>query len=217
MHDLLRKEMVLSASALSYLFITFGLMFFLPGYPVLCGAFLVTLGIFQTFQYAREANDTVFSALLPVAKQDVVKARYLFVCLIELCASVLMAAAVAVRMTVLAGAAAYLGNSLMNANLFALGAAFLVFGLFNLIFVGGFYRTAYSFGRPFLLYCIAVMFVIFAAEALHHFPGLEALNAFGTDHLTMQFCLLAAGVALYVIMTVSSCRTACRNFERTDL
>ena len=100
MLSILQKEMKLSASILSYLFILFGLMFMLPGYPVLCGAFFVSLGIFQSFQTAREANDIVFSALLPIAKRDVVKGKYLFVCLIEGCAFLLMAASVALRMTV---------------------------------------------------------------------------------------------------------------------
>lgn len=75
MRNILRKEMRLSASVLSYLFIVFGLMFLLPGYPILCGAFFVTLGIFQSFQAAREANDILFSVLLPVAKKDVVKGK----------------------------------------------------------------------------------------------------------------------------------------------
>ena len=48
-------------------------MTLLPGYPILCGVFFITLGIFQSFQSAREANDIVFSALLPIAKRDVVK------------------------------------------------------------------------------------------------------------------------------------------------
>ena len=76
MRDILRKEIKLSSSVLSYLFILFGLMFLLPGYPVLCGAFFVCLGLFQSFQNAREANDIVFSALLPIAKRDVVKGKY---------------------------------------------------------------------------------------------------------------------------------------------
>ena len=67
MRNIMRKEMKLSASPLPFLFILFGLMFFLPGYPILCGAFFVTLGIFQGFQYAREANDIVFSSLLPIS------------------------------------------------------------------------------------------------------------------------------------------------------
>ena len=85
MRNIMRKEMKLSASPLSYLFILFGLMFFLPGYPILCGAFFVTLGIFQGFQYAREANDIVFSSLLPISKKDVVTGKFLFVCFIEAC------------------------------------------------------------------------------------------------------------------------------------
>ena len=92
--------------------------------------FFSALGIFQGFQYAREANDTVFSALLPIAKRDVVKGRYLFVCLIEVCTLLLMAVVVVLRMTVLADNAVFRSNALMNANLFALGGAFLLFILF---------------------------------------------------------------------------------------
>ena len=217
MRDLLRKEIKLSASVLSYLFIPFGLMFLLPGYPVLCGAFFVCLGLFQSFQSAREANDIVFSALLPIAKSDVVKGKYLFVCLIEGCALILMAGAVALRMTVFLQSIVYRTNALMNANLFALGMACLVFGLFNWIFVCGFFKTAYKFGRPFVIFIIVAFLLIFAAEALHHVPGLETLNAFGTDHIVMQLVLLTAGVVLYVLITVLSCRRACKYFERIDL
>ena len=143
MKNILKKEMTLSASILSYLFIPFGLMFLVPGYPILCGVFFSTLGIFQSFQNAREANDIVFSALLPIAKKDVVKSKYLFSCGIELCSVLLMACATLVRMTVLSDAPVYRNNAMMNANLFALGMALLIFGLFNLIFIGGFFKTAY--------------------------------------------------------------------------
>ena len=98
MNPLLRKEMRLSASILSYLFIVFGFMTLLPGYPILCGVFFITLGIFQSFQSAREANDIVFSALLPVAKHDVVKGKYQFSVLIELCGMMVMAILTLVRM-----------------------------------------------------------------------------------------------------------------------
>ena len=152
MRNVLRKEMRLSASILSYLFILFGLMFLLPGYPVLCGAFFVMLGIFQSFQTAREANDIVFSVLLPIAKRDIVKGKYLFVCLIEGCAFLLMTLSVLLRMTVFAQSEVYRANALMNANFFALGMACVIFGLFNLIFVGGFFRTAYRFARPFVTF-----------------------------------------------------------------
>lgn len=217
MRKLLLKEFRLSASPLSFLFIAFGLMFLLPGYPVLCGAFFVTLGIFQSFQNTRETNDILYSALLPIAKRDVVRGKYFFVCFIELCALVVMAAATALRMTVWADIPAYANNALMTANPYALGMACLIFGLFNRIFVGGFFKTAYKFGRPFIAYIIVCMLVIFLAEALHYFPGLEALNAFGTERLPLQLLCLGTGAMLFALLTVLSCRTACKRFERIDL
>ena len=217
MRNILLKECKLSASPLSFLFILFGLMFFLPGYPVLCGVFFVTLGIFQSYQNAREANDLVFSALLPISKRDVVKGKYLFTAAIELCGILLMAAAVVVRMTVLADAPVYRSNALMNANLFALGMAFIGFGLFNLIFVGGFFKTAYKFAGPFVGYIIAVFLMICIAETLHHVPGFAFLNAFGTEHFAVQVLLLGIGAAFYLAVTVLSCKKACKRFDKTDL
>ena len=217
MRNILRKEMLLSASILSYLFILFGFMFLIPGYPVLCSAFFVSLGLFQSFQSAREANDIVFSVLLPIAKKDIVKGKYLFVCLIEACSFVLMAVSVMLRMTVFSKSVAYLSNPMMNANLFALGMACVIFGLFNWIFVGGFFKTAYKFARPFVTFIIVCFLVIFVTEALHHIPGLEWLNAFGTDNIAIQIILLLAGIFIFLVITVLSYKKACKQFEQIDL
>lgn len=217
MKYILKKELTLSASILSYLFIAFGLMFFIPGYPILCGTFFVTLGIFQSFQNAREANDIVFSALLPIAKKDVVKGKFAFSCFIELCSIILMTVATVIRMTVLKDAAVYRNNAMMNANFFALGMALVIFGLFNLIFVGGFFKTAYKFGKPFVTHIIVTFLIIAIAETLHHIPSLKALNAFGFEHFWLQFILLALGAVAYIALTVLSCRCACKNFEKIDL
>jgi hypothetical protein len=217
MRNILRKEMRLSTSPLSYLFISFGLMFFLPGYPVLCGAFFVTLGIFQSFQTAREANDLVFSAMLPIAKRDIVKGKYLFVCLIEALAFLLMALAVVCRMTVFSQSAIYRNNALMNANGFALGMAGVIFGLFNGSFVGGFFKTGYKIARPFVFFIITCFVVIFLSEALHYVPGLEKLNAFGMDNMALQLILFIAGIFFYLCLTVLSCKKACERFEKIDL
>ena len=217
MNNILRKEMRLSASVLSYLFIAFGFMFLFPGYPILCGVFFVTLGIFQSFQNAREANDIIFSTLLPIAKKDVVRGKFLFSCFIELCSLTLMAATTILRMTIFSEASIYRNNALMNANPFALGMALLIFGLFNLIFVGGFFKTAYKLGKPFVIYIIVVFITIGIGEALHYFPGLEVLNAFGFEHIILQLGLSGIGALSYVFMTFLSYRRACEHFEIIDL
>ena len=217
MKALLKKEMRLSASILSYLFLGFALMALLPGYPILCGVFFITLGIFQSFQSAREANDIVYSALLPIAKRDVVKGKYLFSIFIELTGFLGMAVLTIIRMSALSDSPVYRQNALMNANPFFLGMALLIFGMFNLIFIGGFFRTAYKFAKPFVTYIIVCFLLIVVAEALHHVPGLEAINAFGFDHIVLQLTLLLGGVLIYILLTGISYHMACVSFEEIDL
>ena len=214
---LLKKEMRLSTLLLTYLFIGFAFLTLCPGYPILCGAFFVTLGIYQSFQSAREANDLVYTALLPVAKRDVVKGKFQFVMMIELCGFALMLILTLVRMTALTDAAPYRSNALMNANPFFLGLALLIFALFNVIFLGGYFKTGYQIGKPFVIYIVVTFLVIGVAEALHHIPGLEALNAFGFDHFGLQIALFLVGVLLFVVLNLLSYRKACDNFEKIDL
>ena len=202
---------------LTWLFIGFGAMTMIPGYPILCGVFFITLGIYQSFQSAREANDILYSALLPVAKKDVVKGKYQFVMTVELCGFALMAILTLVRMTVLKDAVVYRQNALMNANPFYLGSDLFIFGLFNVIFVGGFFRTAYQIGKPFVIYIIAAFLTLGICESLHHFPGFAAVNAFGFDHIVLQLTLLLGGALLYAVMTYLSYRKACADFEKIDL
>lgn len=83
MRDLLKKELKLAASPLSYFFTAGALLAFMPGYPILLGAFFTTLGIFYSFQTMRENNDLNYTLLLPVAKADVVRSKFLFTVVIE--------------------------------------------------------------------------------------------------------------------------------------
>lgn len=217
MKKLLQKEMRLTASKLSYLFILFALLTFCPGYPILVGGFFVCLGIFQTFQAAREANDILYSALLPVKKSDVVKSKYVFCVFIELGGFALSAAATLLRMTVFKDAALYRANALMNANLVYLGYLLVLYGCFNAIFVRGFFKTAYRFARPFVLFIVAAFVITGIGETLFHFPALSSLGAFGFDCIGLQLAVFACGVFAYALLTLVSEKCAERDFERIDL
>lgn len=69
MKNLMRKEIKLSASLISFLFILFSMMTMVPGYPILVGAFFVCFGVFQSFQNACANNDILYTVLLPVKRQ----------------------------------------------------------------------------------------------------------------------------------------------------
>ncbi len=215
MKNLLIKEWKLAAHPLTYIFILFAAMTMIPGYPILVGSFFVCLGIFYTFQQSREANDILYTILLPIDKRDVVRARYALVCTVELLAFVLMAALTVLRMTALSGAAVYTGNVMMNANLVYLAFAAVLFALFNGVFVGGYFRTAYKIGKPFVIFTVLGFIVVGLGETLHHLPGLSELNA--TGYSPVQTVFLAAGLVIYALVTLISCRRAEASFEKIDL
>lgn len=216
MIKLLKKEIRLTAQPLSFIFVMFSLMAFVPGYPILCGAFFLCLGIFFSFQNAREQNDILYTALLPVKKSDTVISKYIFTVMLQ-CAYLLFSALfTTVRMTFLSGAKPYLQNAMMNANLAYLGFIFICFALFNLIFVNGFFKTAYKLGKPFMNFAVAEFIFIGFAEAMHHMNGLEFLNT-STEKLGVQALILIFGGIVYVLFTSIAVNLSKKSFEKIDL
>ena len=212
MRKLLYKEMKLSANPLSYWFITFSAMTMIPRYPILVGSFFICLGIFYTYQQARECDDITYTVMLPVRKQDAVTAKYLFVLLIELVAFILCALLTIIRMKTLGDAAPYVTNQLMNANAAYLGYIMLVFS----IFLVGFFKTAYKIGKPFILFCVVRTIIILMGEVLHHIPGLESLN--DPANLSIpQVVILLIGIVMFKLCTWFSYQKAVKDFERLDL
>lgn len=217
MRNLFLKECRLAASPLSFFFLAAAFLTFVPGYPILLGAFFITLGIFYSFQTTRENNDIGYSLLLPIAKKEIVRGKFLFVTFLELCGFFLMAGAAFFRMIFLSESGIYVSNALMGANFTFLGLVLFLFGLFNLVFVRGFFKTAYYFGKPFILYIILSLFVIIASEALHFFPGTEKFYVLSFEPFAPQFTVFLSGIAAFVLLTAIALRKSETDFEKIDL
>ncbi len=214
---MLRKELKLATSPLAWIFLAFALMTMLPGYPILVGAFFICMGIFQSFQLSRESGDVLYSVLLPVAKTDYVRSKYFAVCMFQMIGFALALILTVFRMIFLSGSAVYVNNAMMNATPAYLAFMLLVFVTFNVFFVGGFFKTAYKIGFPFLWFSIAAFVVITIAETLHHLPGLEFLNSPAAEGIGAQLLMLAAAALAYVFLTIYSCKRSIRRFELIDL
>ena len=216
MKKLFYKEMKLSANPLSYWFITFSAMAMLPRYPILVGAFFICLGMFHTYQQIREYDDITYTVMLPVKKQDVVTAKYLFVLFIEGTAFILCTLLTIIRMKVLGNSVPYVTNQLMNANAAYLGYVLIVFAAFNSIFLAGFFRTAYRIGKPFILFCVVGFIIIIIGETLHHIPNLESLNDPASVSV-LQVAILVIGIFVFMLCTWVSYQKAVKDFEAIDL
>lgn len=217
MRNLLMKEFKLATPALTYLFVGFALMTFIPGYPILCGAFFVCMGIFQSYQINRESNDILYSVLLPVSKSDVVKGKYLAVVVLQMAAFFLCFICTLLRMTKLSNVFVYETNVLMPANFVYLAFVLLIFACFNAVFLGGFFKTAYYIGKPFIFFIVVNFIIIAVAEALHYMPGLGWTNALDFSFLGKQVISLIVAIFIYVATTIISCRKSCLRFQKIDL
>lgn len=212
---LLKKEMLLTASPKSYVFIAFSVMALIPQYPILLGAFFICLGIFGSFQSGREAGDIFYTLMLPVAKRDVVKSKFIFTVAIQMTAWILMLALSLVRMNFLSDVEPYSFNTLMNANFAYLGWNLIIFAAFNTVFLCTFFKTAYKIGIPFLFFGVCATLIISIGESLHFFPGLESLN--DSHFQASQVYVLITGIVIYILGTLGSLAVSIRRFEKIDL
>ena len=174
------KDLRLAAHPMMYVFALFGVMLIIPNYPYTVVFFYGLLGIFFTFLNGRENKDVYYCAVLPVTKRDQVRARAWLVVAVELAELV-----IAIPFAFLSARINPNGTNLagIDANVALFGSVLLIYGVFNVVFLPAFYKTAIRAGRAFLLAVIPMTVLMVLVEALSHFPVvgpyLDATDAAG--------------------------------------
>ena len=106
----------------------------------------------------------------------------------------------------------------IDANVALFGSVLLIYGVFNVVFLPVFYKTAIRAGRAFLLAVIPMTVLMVLVEALSHFPVvgpyLDATDAAGQ---VRQLPVLAVGLAAFALLSWLAYRKAAKNYERVDL
>ena len=213
MKNLLYKEWKLAIHPTGYIFLLFGVMLLIPNYPYFVAFFYQTLAIFFTFMNGNTTNDIFFTALLPVRKRDVVKARLGAVIGLEVL-QMLIAVPFAILRSQIIPTENLAG---LDASLALFGLVFIMFGVFNVVFLPQFYRTGYKTGAPYLLATLVMTLVIVAAELVIQLtPALK--QALDTPACTLpQIIVLFAGLLIFALLNLVAYRRSASAFERLDL
>ncbi len=214
MKTLLYKQLRLACHPMTPVFCLSGIMLLIPNYPYSVAFFYVTLGLFFTFLNMREQKDIYYSALLPLRKRDTVRAAVAFTVLVELLSVVITALFCLLSAKLQPGKDNAVG---MDANLMLLGAGFVLYGVFNLVFFVCLYRSGYKVGAAYLKANLALWPMMLLAEALPHFPSLVWLNRVDTQANLRQIPILLFGVAVFAVLTMLAYRRSARLYERVDL
>ena len=213
MKALLYKQLRLTCHPMTLVFLMAGVFLLIPNYPYSVSFFYVTLGIFFMFMNGREQRDADYCAVLPIRKWDGVRAACVFSVLVQLTSLVL-----AMPFAVLSARINPNGNLAgldANAALFALG--FILFAVFNAIFLPSLYRSGYRVGTSFLKATAATAAMVIGDVIAPHLPRLAWMDGTSRVDVIRQLPLLAMCAAIYGLITLWSCQRAEKNYERVDL
>ena len=214
MKTLLYKQLRLACHPMTPVFCLSGIMLLIPNYPYSVAFFYVTLGLFFTFLNMREQKDIYYSALLPIRKGDTVRAAVAFTVLVELLSVVITALFCLLSAKLQPGKDNAVG---LDANLMLLGAGFVLYGVFNLVFFVCLYRSGYKVGAAYLKANLALWPMMLLAEALPHFPSLMWLNRVDAQANLRHIPILLFGMAVFAVLTILAYRRSAGLYERVDL
>lgn len=215
MTKLLKKEFSLCLHPTSLMFIGLAAMVLIPGYPFTVSFFYTTLGIFFVCVTGRENNDIFYSMLLPIKKSDIVLSRLAFVAVMELCQIVACAGFAMLRGLLEIGP-----NSVgLDANFALFAAAFIMFGLFNMIFFPWYYKDVTKIGLPFFVSSVAVfLFAGIAEGSSFVIPFVrDALETEGGTYMPQKLLTLGVGMTVYAVLTLFAFKLSKQRFEKQDL
>jgi hypothetical protein len=215
MKKLLRKELLLLMHPTAPIFLILSTMLLIPNYPYYVVLFYTGLAVFFTCLNGRENNDVFYSLTLPIAKKDIVKARFAFVILLELAQMT-----IAVPFAIIRQNMPLPGNQVgMDANITLFGLSFVLFGLFNYIFFTIYYKDVNKVGSAFVWSSTAVFVYIVIAEACAHvIPFVkDYLDTKDPEYLSYKLIVLALGITIYAFFTYVVYRKAVKSFEALDL
>lgn len=215
MLKLLKKEFCLAMHPSVLIMLICSAMVLIPNYPLVVIFFYVFLGLFFTCLQGRENNDIVYSLNLPVEKRQVVKARILFAVIVELIQLLLMVPLTILKQNITTST----NQAGMSANIALFGLGFIVFGLANFIFFSGYYKDVRKVGMPFVKTSI-VVFLLCALDVTltNAVPFVKnKLNTYDNVFIKEKLIVLAAGIIVFVLLTLLVYKKSVRNFEKQDI
>lgn len=214
MKALLYKQFRLVCHPMTLIFCLFGIMVLIPNYPYTVIFFYVMLGLFFTFLNIREQKDIYYSALLPVPKRDTVKAGCAFVVIIEVLSLVVLIPCSLLAVHLQPGKDNLVG---LDPDLALLAAGFLLYAVFNGVFLPSFYANGYKVGMAFINAVIPTTLAMGALEALPHFPALTWLDDLDAATQVRLLPVLIGSVLIYAGGMALTFRASARRYEKVDL
>ena len=218
MLNLIKKEIALCLHPTAFIFLSFALLVFVPNYPYEVIFFFSCLSVFFCCMMTRENGDIAFSCALPVKKEHIPLAKMLVVVGLQCIILLLVGIIGAVKGAVLP-AERYVNQAGISANIVLSGNGAILLGIFNLIFFPRYFKKPDKIGVPFVIGAIVVFLLIGVFIVLRWATPLYSitLNGRNSENTGAKAVALIIGFAVYIVLSVMSCKLSMKHFQKTDV
>ncbi len=216
MKNLFFKELRLVVTPGTYFFALCAALILVPAYPYAVGMSYCLMSILINFGAARANNDQEFTAMLPIPRSRVVLAKHMTVFITELMTLLIAVPCALVSAFVLNPNGNIVG---MDANMAFFGFTLIEYSVFNIIFLPWYFRTGYKTGMPMTVGITAYLLTVVGFELMVAFtPGLSAvIDSLHPTTFVYQGVILAAGLIVYLLVSIITYLLSVRNFAKVSL
>lgn len=151
-------------------------------------------------------NDYSFTMLLPVTKADIVKSKAFSLIALEL-VHVVLAAIFGIIHVLIYGRY----NFFIDVTPALFGYAFLMYGIFNILFLPKYFKTAYFFGKALVLGVAVTLIFGLGIEFLVFFPRFATI--IDPQVLTTELLYLLVGVLSFIGLSFIAVKKSITNYE----
>ena len=213
MTTLLHKEMRLVAHPTSNVFEFLGCLVLVPAYPYSVIFMFGCLAPYITLLNARETNDAWYTAVLPISKRESVLGKCLLVVFFQLFQLLF-----SVPFALLRNSLNIANNPVgLDATIAWYGFGFIVYAVFDFIFLTTFYKSGYKVGKSFIFAAIPMAFLMVVIEATSYIPTFVWMDSYQPEHLLIQLPILIVGFICYGVLVPLAYRISAKRFEKVDL
>lgn len=214
--SLVKKEIFFTTHPTLWLFSLLGVLILIPDYPMIVAPGYVFLAIFTAFNIRRANKDLDFTVTLPVRRRDVVTGSAVLVVAFELLTLAVCGICAALADFVISPA----GNAVgLDPNLAFFGVVLIGYGVFNRVFLPGFYRTGYKAGFPTLFGVVGYLVLYAACETLVRLvPALTvSLDGLNPEYVPIRAIAFVFGAILFAALTFDGVKAGQKKFDKISL
>ena len=208
MRNLVYKELKLSINWFFYILpVLLACLMFIPQWIysfVFMYFFWITISQICAGYISKEDNS--FNAMLPVTKRDIVKSKIAAILIVEG-----IHLGTGIIFGIIHNQLYGMFNFFTDINIAFFGMMFLMYAIFNLVFMPMYFKTAYFFGKPVIWGVVVTLVYAFLLE-YGNFQYQFMRDIFEGD-ISTQWIVVGVAMVLTVILTLITIKKSIHNFE----